>query len=162
MSTTDHNDIECICLLHRVSLLINQEPRIVLKTKEKCYLLIDASCVAHDAKNGSAWIPADRKMKKWWAKSVTGNDYCSWKMVIRIHDARLSQGLIACFDRHCPWQPRSLAESQLLRYLLNACLIQPDRFVNGLAWHLHCNGLHCPPAWFDNLTALAGNLKVPH
>jgi hypothetical protein len=82
--------------------LFSQERRIVLKTKEKCYLLIAANRGAHVAMNVSGWISAGQKMRRQEVQSMNATYGCFWKMVVRIPGASLLQELIACFCHHCP------------------------------------------------------------
>jgi hypothetical protein len=81
--------------------LFSQERRIVLKTKKKCYLLIDANRGAHVAMNGSGWISAGQKMRRQEVQSMNANDGYFLKMVVQIPGASLLQGLIACFYHYC-------------------------------------------------------------
>ena len=81
--------------------LFSQERRIVLKTKEKCYLLIDANRGAHVARNDFGWIFAGQKMRRQEVQSMNATGGCFRKMVVRMPGASLLQGLIACFCHYC-------------------------------------------------------------
>ena len=119
----------------------------------------------HDVMNGSSWTLARRRMKNWRTKAENGIDCCSRNMYLlwmQQVGVRCSQELTARLFHHYLWQPRSLAAALLLQYRLNTHLIQPDRYVNGLAWLLRYSAHHCPTAWFDNSVVLSGNLQVPH